>query len=132
MKTSKGEQKVAQILSQGGFTYRKEVSFEGLKGGKDFLRFDFAVFYKGKFQFLLEVNGKQHYEYVPYFHKTQLAFRRQKEYDMRKIKYCLSHKILLICIPYWELENLTLNKILTYEDFRAKTPQHNINLIKRR
>ena len=131
MKHSKGEIKVANLLRRGGIQFKQEVSFQGLKGGKDYLRFDFAIYRNGQLLNLIELDGRQHFTYVPYFHKSPIAFRRQKEYDIRKNKFCLKNKIPLIRIPYWELENLTLQKIFNTPEFIVKTPNHNINLIQK-
>lgn len=128
-KMSKGEQKVAQLLSYAGVRYAREYSFKDLKGGKEQLRFDFAIFKNGQLWCCLEVDGRQHFQYTPFFHKSQIDFRRQKEYDMRKNKYCLSHRIPLIRIPYWALDDLTFDKIFTTQEFIVRTPNHNINLI---
>ena len=127
-KVSKGEQKIAELLRAAHLQYRTEVSFNDLKGAKQPLRFDFVIDY-GRKVIILEYDGQQHFMYTPYFHKSQLDFRRQKEYDIRKNKYCLNKKIPLIRIPYWALNDLTLDKIFSTPEFIVRTPQHNINLI---
>lgn len=127
--SSKGEQKVAQLLRQGGIKYRQEIEFKGLKGSRGLLRYDFGIYRYGQLVCLIEVDGAQHFRYTPHFHKTQIGFRRQKEHDIKKNKYCLTHKILLIRIPYWELENLTLQKIFNTPSFVVRTATHNIDLI---
>lgn len=129
MKSSKGELKVEQLLRQGGIWYKREVEFEGLKGNYGLLRFDFGVYQRGKLVALIEVDGAQHFRYTPHFHKSPIGFRRQKEHDIKKNKYCLRNKIPLIRIPYWELENLTLQKIFNTQAFIVRTPSHNIDLI---
>ena len=48
----------------------------------------------------LEYNGKQHYKFVKYFHKTKERFEKQKERDSLKRKYCKDLGIKLIEIPY--------------------------------
>lgn len=131
---SKGEKKIAILLQQAHIKYKQEYSFEGLYGinNRHPLRFDFVIFDKqNKVAACLDFDGRQHFTYVPYFHKTPIAFRRQKEYDIRKNKFCLKNKIPLIRIPYWELENLTLQKIFNTPEFIVKTPNHNINLIQK-
>ena len=128
-KMSKGEQKIAKILSQAGIAYRTEVEFQGLKGSKGNLRFDFACYKNGRLACLIEVDGRQHFEYTPFFHKSKIAFRRQKEHDIKKNKFCLKNGITLIRVPYWELDNLTLQTLFYDKSFRVKDPNHNINLI---
>lgn len=56
---SKGEDKIAQLLRGGGITYKKEVSFPDLKNyGGHLLRFDFAIYQKGKLVALIEFDGE--------------------------------------------------------------------------
>ena len=44
-KTSKGEQKIINLLRRGSIKFEREVSFEGLTGLKNVpLRFDFAIY----------------------------------------------------------------------------------------
>ncbi len=128
-KKSKGEKVVANLLRQGGIQYKQEVSFRELKGAKELLRFDFGVFNKGKLLALIEIDGIQHFEYTPYFHKNPSTFCKQKEYDIRKNRFCILNNIPLIRIPYWELEDLTLEKIFYNKNFIVKTPIHNMILI---
>lgn len=128
-KMSKGEQKIAKLLTQAGIAYRTEVEFQGLTGGKGNLRFDFACYKNGRIVCLIEVDGRQHFEYTPFFHKSKIAFRRQKEHDIKKNKFCLKNRIPLIRIPYWELDNLTLQTLFYNKSFQVKDQNHNINLI---
>ena len=48
----------------------------------------------------VEYNGKQHYEYTPYFHKSMDAFRNQQYRDDIKKRLCLENNVNLIIIPY--------------------------------
>ena len=122
--SSKGEKKIERILSINGFSYKKEISFNNLRGFKQPLRFDFAVYRNNKFLFLLEVDGQQHFEYIPYFHKTKAGFRKEIIMDEKKNSFCLLNKIPLIRIPYWALEELTIRDILTNKDFILKSKHH--------
>lgn len=133
-KMSKGEQKVARLLFQAGFRFKQEVSFKNLNGshGKP-LRFDFAIYNKqGKFLACLEVDGQQHFQFTPYFHKSKADFRRQLEWDCKKNKFCLLNNIPLIRIPYWDLEELTLEKIFGTSSYLVKSKDHNLMLMQRR
>lgn len=127
-KMSKGEQKIASLLKAAHIQYKTEVSFKDLKGIKQPLRFDFVIYYNKRYC-CIELDGQQHFMFTPRFHRSQLDFRRQKEYDIRKNKYCLSHNIPLIRIPYWALNDLTLDTIFSTPEFIVRTPYHNINLI---
>lgn len=48
----------------------------------------------------VEYNGKQHYEYVPAFHKNEEAFKLQLYRDEMKKKLCEEHGFILITVPY--------------------------------
>lgn len=125
-KISKGEQKIINLLRRGGINFEREVSFTDLHGsGKNLLRFDFMINLNGK-RVLLEFDGRQHFEYVPYFHKTIFGFKKQQEWDVRKNKYCLMHNITLIRIPYWDLEDLTLKKIFNSPQYIVRNKYHNL------
>lgn len=54
----------------------------------------------------VEYNGRQHYEYVPFFHSSKEAFYNQKYRDKLKSIYCRERGITLIEIPYTELKHL--------------------------
>lgn len=129
IKTSKGEQKLINLFHRGGIQFEREVIFDDLTGKKKIpLRFDFGLYKNGRLICLVEFDGRQHYEYIPYFHKNISGFKRQQEWDRRKNKYCLMHNIPLIRIPYWDLENLTLKKVLFTPDYVVKDKFHIDNL----
>jgi len=44
----------------------------------------------------IEVQGKQHFEYTPYFHKSRLDFGEQIERDSMKQEWCELNNIKLI------------------------------------
>ncbi len=48
----------------------------------------------------VEYNGKQHYEYVPAFHKNVQDFQLQQYRDVIKQKMCKEHGFQLISVPY--------------------------------
>ena len=47
-----------------------------------------------------EYQGKQHYEFVEYFHKTIEKFTNSQKRDRLKLKLCKDHEISVILIPY--------------------------------
>lgn len=59
-KTSKGEEKIINLLRRGGIRFEREVSFEHLTGtGRNLLRFDFAVYHPdGRLMCCIEFDGK--------------------------------------------------------------------------
>jgi len=63
----------------------------------------------------IEYHGKQHYEYVPYFHKNKEAFYNQKYRDELKKRMCKDNGIILIEVPYTvkehEIEDFLINEL---------------------
>ena len=48
----------------------------------------------------VEVNGDQHYKFIPFFHRNHDAFVKQRYRDeMKKLK-CRQEGIILIDVPY--------------------------------
>ena len=119
------ELKVENLL-KGKAHYKKEVTFPDLSGMKNApLRFDFGIYNtSGKLLYLIEVDGEYHFHPI----RGKLAFRRQQAYDQKKNHYCLVKNIKLIRIPYWEIENLTYEKIFTDPHFVVKDKRHNYML----
>ena len=69
------------------------------------LRFDFVVFDDdGKIDFIIEYNGRQHYEPSSKFGGKK-GFYQQQYNDNKKRRFCALHGFKLIEIPYTE-ENL--------------------------
>ena len=63
----------------------------------------------------VEYNGRQHYEYVPYFHANKEAFLNQKYRDDMKRRICRDNNIFLIEVPYniklQNIEKFILNQL---------------------
>ena len=64
MRSSRGDIKFEEILEAIDFVFKEEFSFEGLNSPNgNPLRFDFAIFDDdGNLDFLIEYQGRQHYE----------------------------------------------------------------------
>jgi hypothetical protein len=75
--------------------------------------FDFAVFDDdNNLDFLIEYQGKQHYEAVSKFGGNRGLYQ-QKYNDNLKRKYCALHGIKLIEVPYTEENLVTYDYIYT-------------------
>lgn len=48
----------------------------------------------------VEYHGQQHYEFIPFFHRTETAFKEQQERDARKKEILKERGINLLEIPY--------------------------------
>lgn len=100
------ERKIHKILTDAGLNFEMEQIFPGLNGsaGKP-LRFDFVVFDDdGKIDFIIEYQGKQHYEASPKFGGKQGLYQQQYN-DKKKRTFCALNHFNLIEISYLE-ENL--------------------------
>lgn len=61
---------------------------------------------------VIEYNGKQHYEYSPYYHKDRRRnFEVQQHRDRYLRRYCRAQGYRLLEIPYWEFDHI--DSILT-------------------
>ena len=106
MLSSRGEIKIHEILAAAGLIFKEEYSFEGLNSpnGRP-LRFDFAIFDDdGNLDFLIEYQGKQHYEASQKFGGKRGLYQQQFN-DNKKRRFCALHDLNLIEIPFTE-ENL--------------------------
>lgn len=98
--SSRGEQMVANYLTNNGIAFEREKSFDDLVDKKN-LRFDF---YLPELNAVIEYDGMQHFKPVMYFSKnieeaTQ-KYEITKKHDMMKKKYCDSKNIHLLRIRY--------------------------------
>lgn len=79
----------------------EEVTLPGSKkpGRKSLL---YADFFLPELMLVIEVHGKQHYEYCPFFHKDRLHFVACCQRDRDKIEWCRMNDIDIIILPYNE------------------------------
>lgn len=98
---STGEQLVEKWLKDHqNLKFEHHHKFKDLRGlGGGLLDFDFAIFDNDQIKYLIEFNGKQHYEPVEFYGGIE-RFKKQQEHDKRKQEYCIKHNIILIEIPY--------------------------------
>ena len=103
MRASRGEIKIEEILKENDLVFKEEVAFEGLasENGRP-LRFDFVVYDDdGNIDFIIEYQGRQHYEATTKFGGKRGLFQQQHN-DNKKRRFCALHGITLIEIPYTE------------------------------
>jgi hypothetical protein len=101
MRASRAEITIEEILTEAELNFEMEYVIEGLNSsnGKA-LRFDFAVFGDdGELDFLIEYQGRQHYEPSQKFGGKR-GFYQQQFNDNKKRRYCALNGITLIEIPY--------------------------------
>ena len=106
MDASRAEIKIREILEEAGLNFKMEYIFPDLKthNGRP-LRFDFVIFDDdNNIDFLIEYQGKQHYEASNKFGGKRGLYQQQYN-DNQKRRFCALHNLHLIEIPYPE-ENL--------------------------
>ena len=113
MKSSRGEIKISEILQMNSLNFKEEYSFKGLNSSNGrALRFDFAVFDDdGELDFLIEYQGKQHYQPVSKYGETK-GFHQQQYNNNQKRRFCQLHGIKLIEIPYTEEHLINFDYIM--------------------
>lgn len=106
MDASRAEIKIREILEEAGLNFKMEYIFPDLKthNGRP-LRFDFVIFDDdNNIDFLIEYQGKQHYEASNKFGGKRGLYQQQYN-DNQKRRFCALHDFKLIEIPYTD-ENL--------------------------
>lgn len=61
-----------------------------------------ADFYLPWRNIVIEVHGRQHYEFVQFFHGTKMNFIDAKNRDLKKIHWCNENNIGVVELPYNE------------------------------
>ena len=113
MRASRGEIKIEEILKENGLIFKEEYIFPDLKSPKGIpLRFDFVVFDDdGNIDFIIEYQGKQHYEPSAKFGGAR-GFYQQQYNDTQKRRFCALHDFKLIEIPYTEENKISYDYIM--------------------
>lgn len=117
------ERKLIMIFEEEKIEYEREKTFSDLRRG--LLRYDFFLPQKNV---LIELQGQQHFYYIPKFHKGRGDFLKGQERDRKKISFALSHKIPLYCIPYWDMDSIRKSLDIFNEKFLARTRYFNDEL----
>ena len=114
MDASRAEMKIHSILDDYGLNYKMEYIFPDLRSpnGRP-LRFDFVIFDDdGNIDFIIEYQGRQHYEEVSKFGGKKGLYQQQYN-DKKKRRYCALERINLIEIPYYEENLINYDYIMT-------------------
>lgn len=103
---STGERKLKAILNNLGFNPKPQYSFDDCKHINK-LRFDFFDIDKN---IAFEYQGQQHYHPVNFGgisdERAKKEFKTNQIRDDIKKDYCRKNNIKLICVPYWEYDNM--------------------------
>ena len=103
---SKGEQRIKTFLEKQDIEFQTQKYFSEWEIGIHY--FDFYI---PKFNLVLEFNGRQHYEFVPYFHKTEENFQYRLKKDEIKKEAALTHGLNYVSISYHinDIEQILFN-----------------------
>lgn len=99
---SKGEKKIADCLDSIGVKYQRQKWFDGCRGKKRPLPFDFYI---PAYNALIEFDGEQHFKPKNFkgsmtISQTEKAYLTTKKYDNVKNDYCVEKSIPLLRIPF--------------------------------
>lgn len=115
--SSKGEQRIKEILEENKIVYQTEYTFPDLLNPKTNyrLRFDFAVFNNDNLIYLIEFDGRQHFTGpdTSYWGRCTDTLEDIQFRDNLKDEYCKSHNLILKRIPYFNLPNLSYEEIIS-------------------
>lgn len=102
--TSFGEQEIKTVLDKYKIEFKEEYVFKDLIGtGGGNLRYDF---YLPQYNLLIEFQGQQHKDYVPYIHGSYSEYMRTKDHDRLKRLYAAKNGIDLLEIRYYNQDNI--------------------------
>ena len=105
---SLGVKKIREYLQSENINFIQEKQLDDSRQ-----RFDFFL---PNYNLAIQYNGKQHYYFTPFFHKTLKGFQEHQKRDQKKRQYCKRNQIQLLEISYLddkkikEILNKTLNK----------------------
>lgn len=106
---STGEYKIKKLLQENNIIFEQQKTFDTCYyKDKNYLsRFDFYI----NNSFLLEFDGAQHFIATSGWN-NQEKFEETKKRDSYKNQWCKENNISLKRIPYWELDNITIDNIM--------------------
>ena len=109
---SRGEEKISNILSDNHIEFKKQLTFNDLRGkaNKPYL-FDFGILDDyGNVKYIIEYDGEQHYDIKGW--NGESSFRKIIFRDTQKDKYCFTHNIPIIRIPYTHYDDMRIGDLL--------------------
>lgn len=110
---SKGEEKIAKILSENNIPFVKQYAFADCRGiNNGMLRFDFAVFNSQGLSHLIEYDGWQHYYNAGAKWDKDGKFETRQEHDKIKNEYCKKNNIPLIRITSKDYSNIKISDLI--------------------
>lgn len=106
---SKGEQKIAALLTQNNISFVKNKTFPTCKFENGyFAYFDFFV----DNHYLIEYDGLQHFQTKTGGWNTEEQLKETQIRDAYKTQWCQENNVPLIRIPYTKLKELTIEDLI--------------------
>lgn len=97
---SRGEKAVEDYLQKSNIPYECQKAYKCPVNPSGTMQVDFYVNFNDN-EYVIEYNGKQHYEYVEYFYGGKIdEFERRQKRDQYLIEFCKSNNIIPIIISY--------------------------------
>lgn len=121
---SKLEEHIVTILKQEKIKFEREKTFKDLHYG--LYRYDFYI---PSLNFLIEVDGEQHYNFNKKFFKNRMDFLKMKERDRIKNSYALARGIRLYRIPFNKVMDIQYFSDIINKNYLVTSKWHN-DLIK--
>lgn len=120
------EEKISQLLNQLNFTFERQKTFPDCINPKTnkHLKFDFYLPY---YNCCIEYDGQQHFNSINYF-GGEKSLKATQYRDEIKNKYCKTHNIKLIRIPYTEQSKINqqyLKNKITHDREGVTTDEEN-------
>lgn len=112
---SHGERAIKHYLDKNSIPYQPQYTFDDLKGKRNVLPFDFAIFDdNNNLLYLIEYDGEQHFR--PLRHsknkeKNLEKFRRVQQNDLIKKEYCDRNNIPLITITFFDVDERRVHNL---------------------
>lgn len=108
---SKSEKLVSNFLTEHDIYFEPQKMYPDLRGDFGYpLSYDFLVYKNFEPLFLIECQGKQHYEPIEFF-GGEKQFAIQKKNDGYKKQYAVNHNLPLLEIPYWYSDEESIDVI---------------------
>lgn len=104
-RSSRGETLCKEVLNDLNIDFICEYMFDDSEH-----RYDFQLCHNGT-NYIIEYDGKQHFEYIPFFHDGDKPFEKRRDSDILKTDVCLKNKMVMIRIDY---TNNTLEEVKTH------------------
>ena len=108
---SLGEEIINEVLIKNKIIFKREIAFKDLRGtGNGYLRYDFGIYVNNELKYLIEYDGKQHFEATKWKMYDEEYYKKVTKHDKIKNEYAKKNGLILLRIPYGKRR--TVDKIV--------------------